>query len=125
MTGRRLSLRERRWQVVHVVILLTPWIFGAAMDATPERAALLGVEVLPCPSRQVPRSNQGVRSSPLLQIPRHPPIHPLVEGRPPRIPLLGQLEQRARRGRRLLLASPAAAMITGESLKVDGGWTAW
>ena len=53
MTGRRLSLRERRWQVVHVVILLTPWIFGAAMDATPERAALLGVEVPPCPSRLV------------------------------------------------------------------------
>tara|TARA_B100000315_G_C14581609_1_gene590775 strand:- start:1054 stop:1818 length:765 start_codon:yes stop_codon:yes gene_type:complete len=25
----------------------------------------------------------------------------------------------------LFLASPTAAMITGESLKVDGGWTAW
>ena len=25
----------------------------------------------------------------------------------------------------MFLASPSAAMITGESLKVDGGWTAW
>ena len=25
----------------------------------------------------------------------------------------------------LYLASPAAAMLTGTSLRVDGGWTAW
>lgn len=53
MTARTLSSRERRWQLVHLAILLAPWALGAAMDATPERADLFGVEAPPCPSRLV------------------------------------------------------------------------
>ena len=42
-----------------------------------------------------------------------------------RIPLgaLGQLEDVM--GAVVFLASPAAALITGAALSVDGGWTAW
>ena len=53
MTGRRLSPRELRWQVAHILILLVPWILGAAMDADPQRAGLFGVEAPQCPSRLI------------------------------------------------------------------------
>lgn len=53
MTGRALSSTERRWQAVHILILLVPWIVGAAMDADPQRATLFGVEAPACPSRLV------------------------------------------------------------------------
>jgi NAD(P)-dependent dehydrogenase (short-subunit alcohol dehydrogenase family) len=42
-----------------------------------------------------------------------------------RIPMgkLGELEDIM--GAVVFLASPAAAMITGAALTIDGGWTAW
>jgi NAD(P)-dependent dehydrogenase (short-subunit alcohol dehydrogenase family) len=42
-----------------------------------------------------------------------------------RIPLGHLAELEDIMGAIVFLASPAAAMITGASLTIDGGWTAW
>ena len=47
---------DRRRQWLHIVVLLTPWVLGLAMEATKETATLAGVAGPVCPSRLVTES---------------------------------------------------------------------